>query len=139
MSTGQNTPRAEEKAIVTIVNNSPLAPAKKKKQGKGSVTLDEVIVIPYCDLRTLSPEELRKYGELCTRKVAQEKLRQESKSKEILENVRDILQQVIPEIHVDEDTPIMDQLATLAEGINAPVSMLTKEFKSGQSQRYKIN
>lgn len=93
---------------------------KKKKKRKGSITLDEVIVILECEPRTLSPEELRKYGELCTRKVAQEKLGQERKSEEILENLRDILQQVVPEVKIDEYTLIMDQLATLSEEINAP-------------------
>lgn len=97
------------------------------------VTLEEVIVIPECDPRTLDPKELRKYGELCTRKVAQEKLRKECKIKEILENVRDILQQVVPEVQINEDTPIMDQLATLACKINAP----NTEAEKGIEERAK--
>lgn len=94
MSPRQVTQSSEVNDIVPIIKSSPQESEKKKKKkkGKGVITLDEVIVILDCDPRTLSPKELRKYGELCTRKTTQEKLEQESKSKEILENVRDILQ-----------------------------------------------
>lgn len=87
VSTSKETLRSEEKSIVVSEKKSPLAPKKKKKKFKGPVTIDEVIIIPKCDLRTLSPEELSHYGELCSRKEAQEKLRQEQKHKEVLNDV----------------------------------------------------
>lgn len=114
MFTGKDTLKDEDTAIV--LRNSPLE-GKKKKKGKGIVTIDEIIEIPHCDPRALSPEELKKYGELCQRKEAQEKLKQTKNNNEILIDVQDILQQVIPDADVDEKKPIMDQLATLTQQI----------------------
>lgn len=110
---------------------------KKKKHGKGLVTLDEVIEIPDYDPRTLDPKELRKYGEFCTRKAAQEKMRKERKSKQILEDVRDILQQVFPDVQINEDTPILDQLATLANEINAPDIDAKKKIEEREEAKIK--
>lgn len=72
------------------------------------VTLDEVIEIHACDPRTLDPKALRKYGELCTQKEAQEKMKQEHKNTKVIEDVKEILMQVAPDVNVDETTPIID-------------------------------
>lgn len=92
VSIGKDNLKSGEKAIVISEKKSPLAQKKKKKKAKGLVTIDEVIIIPECDPRTLSPKELSRYGELCSRKETQEKLRKEHKCKEVLNDVRDIMQ-----------------------------------------------
>lgn len=129
VSIRKDTLKSGEKAIVISEKKSALTLKKKKKKGKGSVTIDEVILILECDPRTLSPESLSIYGELCSRKAAQENLRQEHKRKEVLNDVQDILQQIVPETNIDENTPIIDQLATLADKINAPNTDVDKRIE----------
>ena len=82
--------------MVVHTSTSPQISKKKKGKNKNPVTLDEIIEILVCDLRTLDLTTLKRYARLFERKVIQDKLKREAKEAKVLEVPREILQQIAP-------------------------------------------
>lgn len=77
-------------------------------------------MILVCDSTKLDPNDMMKYRELLKRKVTQDKLKQERKHQQILINVKDILLQIVLETQLTKKAPIIDQLVSLVNQVNAP-------------------
>lgn len=83
---------------------------------------------------------MNKYGEVCTRKASQEKERQEHKNAQVLETAKEVLQQVVPDLDINDSTPIIDQLALLTKPINKPDIDVKQKFEERAEKKiqYKV-
>lgn len=115
VSTEQPTKGKQASQAIVLVQPVKASSSKEKKMKKHSFKLDlsKPIVLPNVDISKLKGQALIEFGELCKAKVEQERQMAIQKKKIVLQKVKALLTDMLPEATMTKDAAIHIQLDEL--------------------------
>lgn len=111
----------KKKAKLTISTISEVEAEEEKEEKEGEEEEDLVI-----DTKKMTPKQLMKVSKKLRIQAEKAKVRAKKKKARILNTTKTILSDLIPDIVVDENASIIDQLGTLVKAIGSEATDLEK-------------